>query len=63
VCKSRGMIASSNKGLVSVTCCSGIRDPFCFEEGNSLYSIDRGLGKPRIESGRFGKEKILVYLL
>jgi hypothetical protein len=28
MCKSRGMIASSNKGLISVTCCSGISDPY-----------------------------------
>jgi hypothetical protein len=27
VCKSRGMIASANNGLVSVTCCSGMSDP------------------------------------
>jgi len=34
----------------------------CFEGRNSLYSMDRGLGKPRIQSGCFGKKKIFFYL-
>jgi hypothetical protein len=29
VCKSRGIVAKSNKALVSVTCCSGSVNPVC----------------------------------
>lgn len=37
----------------------GIAILICFEERNSFYSMDRGLGNPHINSGRFGKEKTL----
>jgi len=37
-------------------------EKYCFEGRNFLYSMDRGLGKPRILFGCFGKERILLYL-
>jgi hypothetical protein len=43
VCKSCEMVANSNNGLVSVTCCSGISKFLNFLSFKLLYNVDFNL--------------------
>ena len=43
VCKSRGIVAKSNNGLVSVTCCSGISYKCLYEDQENGLQAETSL--------------------